>query len=464
MEIYLLWTGLFLMGALAGASAAVLVLRPRWTEARREGAELRARLDELQHEYGECCRALQRVEAESEARRDSLQAAFDARVAEVMALREEAAGLRARMEASLESHKQLREARQEQESALRTAFESIASRLFEEKSDKFTRLNEEKLRQVLDPLGKDIEHFRKQVEDHYVNQTRERASLGSELKQLMELNRRLGDEANALTRALKGEHNPKIQGDWGEMILDSILSNSGLVKGEHYFLQESMRDAEGNLLRPDVIVRYPDGREIIIDSKVSLTAYSRYAGASDEEGQQAAVKEHLASVRRHIDELSDKRYHSRDASLDFVMMFMPVEPAYVLALGADGGLWEYAYKKKVLLVSPTHLITALKLVYDLWKRDAQNRNALRIAERGAALYDKFVGFVADMALIEKNLDSTRRAYDTAMGKLSQGKGNLVRQAEMLKELGVKTEKELGKTVSRPSGPEPEETSELPAEA
>lgn len=295
---------------------------------------------------------------------------------------------------------------------------------------------------MLEPLGREIESFRKKLEENYLNQTKERTSLGTELRQLMELNRRLSDDATALTKALKGEQNPKMQGDWGEMILDSILSNSGLVKDVHYFPQECLKTEDGKTLRPDVIVRYPDSREIIIDSKVSLNAYSRYVNAGDEIQQASALKDHLTAVRRHIDDLNGKRYHDYAGSLDFVMMFMPVEPAYLLTVNKDENLWEYAYKRKILLVSPTHLITALKLVYDLWKRDSQNKNALQIAERGALMYDKFTAFVNDMLLLEKGISNTQKAYDSAMNKLSQGKGNLIRQAELLKELGVKTEKEL----------------------
>lgn len=328
------------------------------------------------------------------------------------------------------------------EKIIKENFEATARRVLEEKSQQMRAASREGLSSILEPLTKDIEQFKRQIEASYIDQTKQTTSLSSQLHQLMDLNRRLSDDALNLTRALKGEHNPKMQGDWGEMILDSVLSGSGLKEGQHYFLQESMQGEDGSRLRPDVVVRYPDGREIVIDSKVSLTAYSRYIEAEDDSQREQAATEHIISVRRHIDSLSSKEYHKRDASCDFVMMFMPIEPAYMLALGADGQLWDYAYKRKIVVVSPTHLITALKLVYDLWSRYDQSQNALKIASRGAELYDKFAGFVTDMNQIGKAIDNTKKQYDSAVNKLSSGKGNLVRQVEMLKELGVRATKEI----------------------
>lgn len=334
-------------------------------------------------------------------------------------------------EQSLKNEKQLKE-----------SFENIAIKILEDRAAKISLDGREQLKRSIEPLEKELEGFRKRVESIYMDETRERASLSKELQTLMKLNQQLSSEADTLARAIKGEHNPKLQGDWGEMILETILTNSGLNKGEHYFTQESSDDVDGERKRPDVIIRYPDSREVIIDSKVSLTAFSRYVSAVNDQERELALNSHIQSVKRHIDSLSSKNYDSRENSLDFVMMFMPIEPAYMLALSSEQGLWEYAYKRKIVIVSPTHLITALKLIYDLWSRDAQNKNAIDIAHRGALMYEKLVGFVTDMQAIGKSIDATQKSYDTALSKLSNGKGNLIRQAEILKELGVRSAKEL----------------------
>lgn len=378
---------------------------------------------------------------------DYITPKLDKAVEELNIVRSENVRLSTRLTLLQQNDVEFRQNIKQNQDGMKLFFENIASKILEDKSVKFEQISSKHLQGIITPLGKDLDQFKKKVEELYVSQAKDKSSLSSELKQLMLLNKQLSDDANTLARAIKGEHNPKIQGDWGEMILDTILSNSGLEKGVHYFTQESSRNDDGDIQRPDVVVRYPDSREIIIDSKVSLTAYSRYVNAADDNVMTNALQEHIVSVKRHIDQLSEKRYSQRDNSLDFVMMFMPIEPAYILALGADGNLWEYAYKKKIMLVSPTHLITALKLVYDLWSRDSQTRNAIDIAARGAQMYDKFVGFVSDMQAIDKNIQYTAKAYDNAMNKLSSGKGNLVRQAELLKELGVRANKELSLSSS-----------------
>ena len=323
-------------------------------------------------------------------------------------------------------------------------FKVLANEILQEKSKSFSEMNHERLAEILNPLKERLEGFKKTVEETYNNEARERFSLKEQIKELVERSESIGAEAKQLTHALRGDS--KIQGDWGEMILESILEKSGLEKDREYFVQETLRDEEGHTIqgsdgrkmRPDVIIRYPGGEnhQMVIDSKVSLTAYVNYVNAEDADEARLALKQHLVSVRKHIDELAGKSYQ------DYVMMFIPNEAAYLAAMQADHALWQYAYEKKVLLLSPTNLIAALKLVADLWQRDKQTRNAIDIAEEGGKLYDKFAGFVDDMEKIGKSLNTTAMAYTDAMKKLKTGNGNLIGRVEKLKVMGVKAKKNL----------------------
>ena len=326
-------------------------------------------------------------------------------------------------------------------------FQILANQILEEKTLRFTDINKSNIEAILKPLNEKLVEFKAKVEETYDKESKQRFSLEERIKDLVALNNQISEDANNLTKALKG--NSKIQGDWGEMILESILEKSGLKKGEEYFIQDFLTDINGKrilndenkYMQPDVIIVYPGGRKIIIDSKVSLSAYVRYVESETDE-QKIAEKEHIISVKQHIDELSAKSYQDYIESLDFVMMFIPNEPAYILAMQLDSTLWDYAYRKRILLISPTNLIASLKVVADLWKREYQSRNALEIAKRGAALYDKFAGFVETLQDVGKNIDRSQKAYEKAFSQLKDGNGNLIRQAEMLKELGIKAQKDL----------------------
>ena len=325
-------------------------------------------------------------------------------------------------------------------------FKNLANEILEEKSKRFTEQNKTNLNEILKPLSDKIKDFEKKVEETYDKEAQQRFSLKEEVKRLAELNQQISKEANNLTKALKGE--AKSQGMWGEIILESILEKSGLVKDREYFVQESFNNHDGKRLQPDIILKYPGDRNVIIDSKVSLTAYERYISDEDEKKKELALKEHLISVRNHIQELNAKNYQDiyQLNTLDFVMMFLPVEPAYMLAVQAEPELWQYAYDRRILLISPTNLIAALKMVVSLWRQEYQNKNALEIARRSGELYDKFVGLMEDLIDIGNKLKQTQKSYEASMNKLTLGKGSLVKKAQDLKELGIKTKKDIPQNI------------------
>lgn len=331
---------------------------------------------------------------------------------------------------------------------LRQQFQLLAVDVLDEKSRRLTENNQLGLSNILQPLQEKISSFEKRVEETYNREARERFSLEKELRSLQALNQRLSDDAVNLTRALKGDN--KTQGNWGEFILSSILEASGLTEGREYETQRTLTALQphatdsGRLTRsqPDVLIYLPDNRQVIVDAKVSLTAYERYCSADTEEEKKLYLQQHVLSLKTHIRQLSEKRYQNLPQlnSLDFVLLFMPVEPAFSLALQNDAGLFNSAFEHQIVLVGPSTLLATLRTIQNIWRYEHQSKNALDIANKAGALYDKFVNFAEDMDELGKKLDTTRRSYDAAMNKLQTGRGNLVSRVENLRELGARASK------------------------
>lgn len=341
---------------------------------------------------------------------------------------------------------------------MRNEFKAMASEELKKNSELFNRQSEERLESLLKPFDNDLRRFREKVESYYGEESKQRFSLQENIKSLVEANQRISRDAVNLTNAIAGTNNNKFQGDWGETILEQILENSGLIEGEQWELQVTLRDENGNALlneetqramKPDVIVHFPGKRDIIIDSKVSLKAYMAYLAADDDTLRALHLKEHVASVRRHIDMLSGKRYDKYNInSLDYVMLFIPNEPSYFMAMEADNTLWNYAYKKGIVLISPSNLISTLFVVNSLWSRERQQRDVQRIVDTANAIYDKFVNFADNFKKIEGALEKAQDAYNDAFKQLKTGKGNITKRLQELKELGlVTTTKQLPENLT-----------------
>ena len=351
-----------------------------------------------------------------------------------------------RLEAELDSERKQGlgriESLNEAKEALTNQFKNLANEILEDKSKRFTEQNVANLDALLKPLQTKLAEFKEQVNTSYGNEARERFALKSEIERLANLNLRMSDETRSLTQALKGDS--KVQGNWGELVLESILESSGLRKGEEYLVQDSHTQTDGSRLQPDVVVKLPEGRSLVVDSKVSITAYSRHADASDPLVAEQELAAHIQSLRQHIQGLSGKNYSSLYGigSVDFVLMFVPVEPAFLLALKTAPNLYQEALAKNIVLVCPSTLMATLRTVAHLWRQDHQNRNALEIAKQCGTLYDKFVGFVDDLEKLGQRLDQAQTSYHDAFNKLKSGKGNLIRTAEKVRELGVKPSKNL----------------------
>jgi DNA recombination protein RmuC len=393
---------------------------------------------------GERERTIQQLTAEREGLRQELKAESDAARTQAARISQLEADLRNEQQNMAEKLALLETAKK----TLADQFEALAGGILEKKSKSFSEGSQKELGTLLTPLREQIESFRKKVEEAQTDSTKGVTKMETLIGTLGTLNQQLSEEARNLSTALRGSS--KAQGDWGELIVRNLLEKAGLREGEQFRVQETF-DAAGNgadgrqkKVRPDVIVNLPGGRHLIIDSKVSLNAYTDSVNALSDEERKAAVKRHLASMRSHVDELAERRYHKLNAleTPDFVVMFVPIEPAFLVALHEDEGLWRHAYEKEVLLVGPTTLLFVIRIVDNLWQQELQARSVQDVMNRGAELYDKFVGFVSDLEAVGKSLRGADASYSSARKKLSEGRGNLIRQVEMLKQLGIRSGKQL----------------------
>lgn len=427
-------TLLLATGALGGGVFAI-VLRGRLLLAQATVAAHREEITRLRTELDDLRQALERART----------AQTQAEVAYATVTAESAAKLAAERQRGTDQEARAKQYLSDLETlraTMQTEFQAIAARLLDEKSQKFTDQNKIQVDALLLPLRQQIKEFRERVDTVYKGDSEDRASLKTQIEQLRLLNSRITDEATALTRALKGQ--AQARGAWGELVLERLLESAGLIKGENYLTQESLTTADGRRLRPDVIIRLPDDRHLVVDSKVSLLAYERAANAASPAEHQAAAAEHARAVRTHIEQLSAKQYEDtgRLVTPDYVLMFVPLEPAFTLALATDAALYEWAFDRRIILCTAPTLLVTLKTVAVLWKQDRQAKNVQAIADRGGALYDKFVGLIDDLEAVGVQLGRARETYDGAMNKLKTGKGNLLHQVQDLKRLGARARKTL----------------------
>lgn len=390
-----------------------------------------------------------------------------AREAELRRLDAQCAGLGAELREQQESHQQRLQDLQGSRDELRAQFAELAGKIFDEREQRFAETSQQRLGQLLDPLKERIQSFEKRVEESYQQEARERFSLAKELERLQQLNQRLGDEAKNLTQALKGQ---KTQGNWGELILERVLEHAGLEKGREYQTQVSLKGADGERYQPDVLIMLPGDKQVVVDAKVSLTAYQQYVSCDDPSVAQAALKQHVLSLRNHVKGLSGKDYKRLEGlhSLDFVLLFVPIEAAFSAALQAEPGLFQEAFDRQIVIVSPTTLLATLRVIDSLWKQERQSQNAREIAERAGWLYDKFVLFIQDLDEVGNRLQQLDKAYSSARNKLTEGRGNLVSRSEQLKLLGARASKSLpadvlARAMEDSEGPASEDTPSSVAE-
>ena len=325
-------------------------------------------------------------------------------------------------------------------------FENLANKILEEKSNKFTEQNKENMKTILSPLQEKILHFEKKVEDTHKESIDYHAALRQQILGLRDMNEKMSKETVNLTKALKGDS--KLQGNWGELVLERVLEKSGLEKGREYEVQQSFTNEEGARILPDVIINLPDGKKMVVDSKVSLTGYERYVNEEDDDLKATYLKEHVTSIKRHVEQLSAKNYQDiyEMESPDFVLLFIPIEPAFALALNDDNTLYNRAFEKNIVIVTPTTLLATLRTIDSMWTNQKQQENAIEIARQAGALYDKFEGFVSDLIKIGKKMDEAKIEYGSAMNKLTEGSGNLVNRVENLKKMGAKAKKSLPESI------------------
>ena len=402
------------LGIAIGLGIYVAILRSNQNQQQGAIAELTTQLEQIRMERDQALQHAIRLEAELDSERKQVQHRIDS----------------------------LNETRE----ALTNQFKNLANEILEDKTKKFTEQNAQQLDLLLKPLQTKLTEFKEQVSNSYEKESRERFALKHEIERLANLNLKMSDEARSLTNALKGDS--KIQGNWGELVLESILESSGLRKGEEYLVQDSHTQTDGSRLQPDVIIKLPEGRHLVIDSKVSITAYAKHTEAASTDEADKELLAHIQSIRQHIQGLSGKNYAgiADISSVDFVLMFIPIEPAFLSALKSAPNLYQEALSKNIVLVCPSTLMATLRTVAHLWRQDQQNKNSMEIARQCANLYDKFVGFVEDLEQIGKRLDQAQSSYHDAFNKLKTGKGNLIKAAEKVKELGVKPNKMIASNL------------------
>lgn len=354
----------------------------------------------------------------------------------------------ARIQALHEAHEDKLAAMSASEQRLQTQFENLANRIFEEKQQRYTQQTKHNIEAVLAPFKNELDGFKRQISEQHIREGQERASLKTEILGLKALNQKITEEAAALTSALKGDN--KKQGNWGEVVLERILKESGLREGHEFETQMSATSEQGKRYQPDVVVHLPNDKDVIIDSKVSLAAYERYYNCDNESEKAQFLSQHVASIKGHIKGLGAKDYQTLKGlkTLDYVLLFIPIEPAFLIAVEEEPELVTMALNHNIMLVSPTNLLVALRTINNIWQYEYQNQNAQLIAEQAAKLYDKFVGFVSDMEKVGKSMDSAHASYEQAMNKLTSGRGNMVRQIERFRELGVQPSKQMSQHVKQ----------------